>query len=308
MILDDAEVHLRVAYHRENRLGRDLGDLAVVPEAEVLQVELLLVDGRGGEERSVYALAEPLRGKVAGVADLPDVLDLVAGPLGLPVAEGDVAADLLAVLQLVGAGDLAVAHTGPAGVQPEDLGQQDELLPVVSDLLVQVVALLPGHHEVARHAGEGAVADEPAERLGLAGDQLDVQPGLPVDLPDLVSEDREDILGDGFVLVLSHGMPCLDRFEQCHICFPLFFFLGSLAQRPVMGTAVELYAVPVQHAEHACPGGIATGLPDVVDGMARVVHADDGPVPVLAEAPLGVRLDLPAALQTLFRPPYGRGL
>ena len=75
-----------------------------------------------------------------------------------------------------------------------------------------------------------------------------------------------------------------------------------------MGTAVELYAVPVQHAEDAGPGGIAAGLPDVVDGVTGVVHADDGPVPVLAQAPLGVRLDLPAAFQALLRPPYGRSL
>ena len=75
-----------------------------------------------------------------------------------------------------------------------------------------------------------------------------------------------------------------------------------------MGTAVELYAVPVQHPEDAGPGGIAAGLPDVVDGVARVVHADDGLVPVLAEPPLGVRLDLAAALQALLRPTYGRSL
>ncbi len=135
-----------------------------------------------------------------------------------------------------------------------------------------------------------------------------MQPGFLVDLPDLVLQDGKDFLGDGGVLVFPHGMPCLDRFEQCHICFPLIFFLGALAQRPVMGAAVELYAVPVQHAEDAGPGGIAAGLPDVVDGVARVVHADDGPVPVLAEPPLGVRLDLPAALQPLLGAAYRRGL
>ena len=308
MILDDAEVHLRVAYHGEDRLGRDLGKFAVVAEPQVLQVELLLVDGRGREERCVDASAEPLRGEVTGVADLPDILDLVTGALRLSVAQGDVAADLLAILQLVCSGNLAVAYTGPARVQPEGLGQQDKLLAVVSDLLIQVVAFLPGHNEVARHAGEGAVADEPAERLGLAGNQLDVQPSLLVDLPDLVLQDREDILGDRFVPVLAHGMPCLDRFEQCHICFPLFFLLRALAQRPVVGSAVECDTVSVQHAEYAGPAGVPAGLPDVIDGVTRVVHADDGLVPVLAQAPLSIGADLAAALQPLLGPAHGRGL
>ena len=308
MILDDAEVHLRVANHREDGLGRDLGKLAVVAEPQVLQVELLLVDGRGRKERRVDALLKPLRCEVTGVADLPDILDLVIGALRPTVAQGDVAADFLTVFQFIRAWDLAVAHAGPAGVQPEGLGKQDELLSVVSDLLVQVVALPSGHHEVIRHAREGAVADEPAERLWFAGDQLDVQPCLLVDLPDLVPQDREDILGDGFVPVLAHGMPCLDRFEQCHICFPLFFLLGSLAQRTVVRTAVERDAVSVQHTEDACPAGVTAGFPDVVDGVAGVVHADDGLVPILAQAPLGVGPDLAAALQPLLGPPHGRSL
>ena len=117
VILDDAEVHLRVAYHGEDRLGRDLGKLAEIFETDILEEEFLLIDGCGREECSVDTLAEPLRGEVAGVANLPDILDLVTGALRLPIAQGDVAADLLTVLQFVRARNLGVAHTGPTGVQ-----------------------------------------------------------------------------------------------------------------------------------------------------------------------------------------------
>ena len=61
MILDDAEVHLAVADYREDRLGRYLGKLAEVLKTDVLQVELLLVDGSRGKEGRVDPFLEPLR-------------------------------------------------------------------------------------------------------------------------------------------------------------------------------------------------------------------------------------------------------
>ena len=72
--------------------------------------------------------------------------------------------------------------------------------------------------------------------------------------------------------------------------------------------AVERDAVSVQHTEDAGPAGVTAGFPDVVDGVAGVVHADDGLVPILAQAPLGVGPDLAAALQPLLGPPHGRSL
>lgn len=46
VVLDNSEVHLAVTYHGEQRLGRDLGKFAIISEAQILQIELLLVDGR----------------------------------------------------------------------------------------------------------------------------------------------------------------------------------------------------------------------------------------------------------------------
>lgn len=43
-----------------------------------------------------------------------------------------------------------------------------------------------------------------------------------------------------------------------------------------MAAPVELHTVPVQDAEHACAAAVAADLPDVVDGVTGVVHADDG--------------------------------
>lgn len=110
MVLYDSKVHLAVADHGEDGLCRDFGDFAVVPKAEVLQIELLLVDGCRCQDGRLDTLVEPLRGDVAGVADLLDVLHLVALSLRLSISQGDVAADLLAVGQLIGAGNLPVTE------------------------------------------------------------------------------------------------------------------------------------------------------------------------------------------------------
>ena len=129
MVLYDSKVHLAVADHGEDGLCRDLGDFAVVPKAEVLQIELLLVDCRRSQYGRIDALVEPPRGDVAGVADLLDAFHLVAISMRLSIAQGDIASDLLPVCKLIGSGDLPVAESRPAGIQPQGLGQQDNRRP-----------------------------------------------------------------------------------------------------------------------------------------------------------------------------------
>lgn len=87
MALDDAEVDPAVADHREERPCRDLRDPAVVPESQILDIELLLVDGRRGQQRRLDAPVEPLRGEVARVADLPGRFRLAGLALRLAVAQ-----------------------------------------------------------------------------------------------------------------------------------------------------------------------------------------------------------------------------
>ena len=43
---------------------------------------------------------------------------------------------------------------------------------------------------------------------------------------------RKDILGDGFVFVLTHGMPCLYRFKQCHLNHLTWSFCSFSAAVP----------------------------------------------------------------------------
>ena len=47
-----------------------------------------------------------------------------------------------------------------------------------------------------------------------------------------------------------------------------------------MATTIELYTVPVQHAEHARAALESADLPDIIDGKAGVIHIDDGFLPV----------------------------
>ena len=90
--------------------------------------------------------------------------------------------------------------------------------------------------------------------------------------------------------------------------FPLFPLLGTFAQRSVVWTAVELDSVTIQDSKDASPASVSTCLPYVVYRVTGIVHTDDGLVPILAKPPLGVRLDLAAALQPLLGPAHGRGL
>ena len=125
MTLHYAEVDLAVADHREQRPCGDLGNPAVIFEPQELDVELLLVDRSGCQQRRLHASFEPLWRYVAGVTDLPYRFHLVTVPLGLPVAQRDVEGDLLVALQLIGPGDLPVAESRPAGIQSQRLGKQD---------------------------------------------------------------------------------------------------------------------------------------------------------------------------------------
>ncbi len=47
-----------------------------------------------------------------------------------------------------------------------------------------------------------------------------------------------------------------------------------------MAAAVELDSVPVQDTEHTRAALESADLPDVIDGQARVIHIDDGLLPV----------------------------
>ena len=48
----------------------------------------------------------------------------------------------------------------------------------------------------------------------------------------------------------------------------------------LVSATVKLDPVPVQDAEHACTTLESADLPDVIDGQARVIHIDDGLLPV----------------------------
>lgn len=87
MTLDDAKVYLAVADNREERPGNDLGEFAEIPEAEILDEELLLIDGRGCQQRRIDALSKPLRSQIARIAELPCRFGLVSLALRLPVSE-----------------------------------------------------------------------------------------------------------------------------------------------------------------------------------------------------------------------------
>ena len=59
MILDDSEINLAIANHREDCSGRDRGDTVIILESKVLDKELLLVDSRRCKNGRLDALVEP---------------------------------------------------------------------------------------------------------------------------------------------------------------------------------------------------------------------------------------------------------
>ena len=58
-----------------------------------------------------------------------------------------------------------------------------------------------------------------------------------------------------------------------------------------MRAAVQLYAVAGKDAEHAGPAPVAAGFPDVIDGLAGLVHLHHRLLPVFSKTGLdGLRL------------------
>src|SRR5574344_1775423 len=68
MILCNAEVHLCVADKRRSFLCQDLRLLAFSVKSNILEVELLLVDGGRGEQGSLHTIIEPTWSDVTGIA------------------------------------------------------------------------------------------------------------------------------------------------------------------------------------------------------------------------------------------------
>ena len=133
------------------------------------------------------------------------------------VAQGDDAVDDVSVAKCESAGNLLVGEPHPAAVQADGLGQQNQFLPVIADLLFSFLVFRTSHHQVVLNTGELAVLPQPRRKgLRLIHDQLDVQSALFIDPVDLRPELGDFRPLDGLVEIFPHGMPCLDSFDEFH--------------------------------------------------------------------------------------------
>lgn len=133
MQFGDTHIHLRVAYHGESFADADIGKTTVYL-AEVLYEEFLLVYRCRSKSGSLDSVIEPRWCPAADVADFFYGLALVLYALCFPVAESDVAANLLVRFELVCPADFSITYSGPAGAVISIMFQNDSGRDTLSSL------------------------------------------------------------------------------------------------------------------------------------------------------------------------------
>lgn len=217
MALGDAEVDVRVANEGETVAGLHHG-LAISCGGQELEAEALLIDGCGRKQSGLNAKAKPCGRRGIGVAHLLHALDFMLHALRLPVSDGDAACHLLARRKRERFSHLIICKSHPAGVEPERLRQQHNLLTIISDAFAKRGRLRPSHNQIIAHAGELAVLGETAlESLRLVLHQLDVQLPHPVALINLRLQQLHYIASQRLRLISPHRMAGLYCFYHVHI-------------------------------------------------------------------------------------------
>lgn len=133
MQFGDTHIHLRVADHRESFADADFGKTTVYL-AEVLYEEFLLVYRCRSKAGSLDSVIKPRRCPAADVADFFYGLAFVLYALCFPVAESDVAANLLVRFELVCPADFSITYSGPAGAVISIMFQNDSGRDTLSSL------------------------------------------------------------------------------------------------------------------------------------------------------------------------------
>ena len=156
-------------------------------------------DGGRRKQGCFDASTEPRWSDVTGIlgrtkcpygraTDLLNGLDFMAYTLCLTIADGNVAGNLLIIAELIRSWHLRVRETDPTGVQAKCLGEQDQMLAVVTHSLIKVVGVLSGHDEIVLYVSELAVFGyRPLKCLRLVEDELDMKMAFLIDHGNLFS-------------------------------------------------------------------------------------------------------------------------
>lgn len=190
--------------------------------------EVLVVHGSGGELGGFHGGGKPCRCGVAfHDAELLDRLRLARRSLRLAVSHGDADAQLLARGHAC-ARFLAGDEGDPAGVESESLRGEDDALPPVSDGFVLRVAVGDERDVNGRTSYEAEARNE-LKRLGVVGDDLNVEPAFARALVDDGLQRRKRIGIDGLVAIFAHRVPRANnienrRFGACRHEGSLFLF------------------------------------------------------------------------------------
>ena len=176
-------------------------------------MELLLIDGCGGEKDTSNAFVEPLWCGVGAVAHLCGSFDFVRFALSCAISECNHASEFLAVANGVNALDLAVGKPRPTGVEPKLLCQEDELLAIVAYAFVERGVGSARHNEVVLNAREFAVGHDARESFWLVDNELDVEVAQLVALVDLSLQLVDDVHRKWLVYVVANTVSRFDSFE-----------------------------------------------------------------------------------------------
>jgi hypothetical protein len=186
-------------------------------------------DGGRRKQGCFDASTEPRWSDVTGIlgrtkcpygraTDLLNGLDFMAYTLCLTIADGNVAGNLLIIAELIRSWHLRVRETDPTGVQAKCLGEQDQMLAVVTHSLIKVVGVLSGHDEIVLYVSELAVFGyRPLKCLRLVEDELDMKMAFLIDHGNLFLQPSGHFICQWLVFVSPYTMPGFYGFLYCHI-------------------------------------------------------------------------------------------
>ena len=170
MVLDDTQIDSGAG-------AASCGSFHPVP----LQFEgkFLLIHRRWGQQRSLHPVTEPRRDLPLSPRDRLEVLGAAGLALCLPVAYGDDQTQLLPLAHRKGLRHLFIGSRHPAGVHPQILGLQHQMLAVIAALLLKPLSLRTHKGNVVGNAAEKAVVGQKAaESLALVDHKLNVQTAI----------------------------------------------------------------------------------------------------------------------------------
>ena len=231
----------------------------------------MLVDRRRSKKRRPNPVFEPFGGVRGYVADLLRRFGFMGNSLGLSVAQGNYDGEGFALFYLESAGNFAVGHGDPAGVEPQLLRFKDEPFAVVAAFFVKVRTFRSDEGNIVRNSAEfPVVRHKSAEGFRLVFDELDMKSAFLVAKLYLFAEGKSFFCPEGLFDVLSYAVALFHCFKNIHILKRSFLLIFSASVRKILHNFLRV----LEHAQKSVHG-FYVGVEIIVIFRALPAHFDE---------------------------------